>query len=152
MKPDMMDILFKMAQANGQMPKAKIAAAIMDRKKVLGFGFNSLKSDPLQAKYSKNEHAIYFHAEIHAIKNAIRNHGLDALEGATMYVCRVKLPAARATKYVTAMAEPCTGCKRAISAFGIKCVHYTTEPYDLTGKYLDYIATRTLPDDYYLKT
>lgn len=146
MNPDMFDTLFKMAQANEQMPKAKVAAAICDRKKVLGFGFNSLKSDPLQSKFSKNEHAIYFHAEVHAIKNTIKNHGLEALEGSTMYVCRVKLPNARSTKYHRAMAEPCQGCKRAISAFGIRCVHYTLDDPD------DAFRIGTLPSDWYDQT
>lgn len=151
MQIDMFDTLFKMAQANEQMPKAKVAAAILDRKKVLGFGFNSLKSDPLQARFSKNEHAIYFHAEVHAIKNAIKNHGLDALEGTTMYVCRVKLPTARAKKYVRAMAEPCAGCKRAITEFGIKCVHYTLDDLDDDWS-VGVPRLGVLPPDYYHAT
>lgn len=120
--------LYKLAVANNNMPKAKMSSALVKRGTVLSYGFNSLKSDPLQAKYSKNYQSIFLHAEIHAIKNALKGgYSLSDIEGSSLYVCRVKLPHAKSTRYEFGMSKPCIGCKRAIVEFGIKCVHYTTD-------------------------
>lgn len=82
-------------------------------------GRNSRKTHPLMAKFGRNSKSICLHAEIDAIRNAIRR-GLDP-EGATMYVARVT----RDGK--PALAKPCEGCQRAIVAFGIKDVQWTGE-------------------------
>lgn len=130
MKNDILDTLFKAAQANENMPKAKIAAAITKGNQILGMGFNSLKSDPLQAKYSKNEHSIFLHAEIHAIKNSIRNYGVDALKNSTIHVCRVKKPNSKSDKYINGLAKPCAGCRKAIEAFNLRYIRYTLDNHD----------------------
>ena len=69
-----MNTLAIMAQANDEYPRARLAAALVKNNKIISFGINRKKTDPLQAKFGKNKDAIYLHAEIHAIKNALRDY------------------------------------------------------------------------------
>jgi len=71
-------------------------------------------------KYAADEHKIFLHAEIAAIKKALRFYSVDMLRGTTLIVCRVK-------KNGLGNSKPCIGCQRAIAEFGIKKVIYTTE-------------------------
>ena len=63
--------LAKFAEANDT-SNIKFAAAVVHRNRIVSVGFNRMKSHPFQAKYAKNSEAIYLHAEIHSIKNALR--------------------------------------------------------------------------------
>ena len=67
------------------------------------------------------------HAETNAISNALNHIPRRDLEKATLYIRRVKLPTKDDIAFVDGMAKPCTGCMRAIIAFGIKKVVYSTE-------------------------
>jgi cytidine deaminase len=79
-----------------------------------------MKTDPFQAKYSAKNECIYLHAEIHAIKNALKNIDVQELRKAKLVVLRKKGVA-------YGLAKPCEGCMRAIAEFGIKSVTYTTD-------------------------
>lgn len=81
------------------------------------YGYNQLKSHPLQAKFGRNDRAIYLHAEIDAIVKATRLGYW--LEDATMYIARVLKDG------TPALAKPCEGCQRALMHFGIKDVIWT---------------------------
>jgi tRNA(Arg) A34 adenosine deaminase TadA len=101
----------------------RMAAIICNKKKhVISVGWNSRKSDPLAAKYGRHPDAIYPHAELAAIKNALRDRNIQPsqLQDCTMYVARVKRDG------TPAMAKPCVGCQRAIQEFGIGDVQWTT--------------------------
>lgn len=115
---ELLEELTILARDNPGMSNAHLAAALVDRKgKIISYGFNSSKTHPLQAKFSKNEHAIHLHAEVDAIRNALKM-GLD-IEGTTMLV-------ARALKDGTpALAKPCEGCQRALVHFGVADVVWT---------------------------
>lgn len=63
------------------------------------------------------------HAEIHAIKNALRHISVDELKRATLLVLRTR----EDTPSGWGMAKPCEGCMRAIAEFGIKSVKYTND-------------------------
>lgn len=95
----------------------KMAAVITKRKKILSVGVNSFKSDPLQFRYSRHPLSICKHAEIDAIKNAIKNN--INLSGTTMYVARVFGDGS------VGIAKPCEGCQKAIRDFGISEVFWT---------------------------
>lgn len=133
-KPVNIGILYtleKIAVANPNQTE-KLAAAIVRNNRIISIGLNSRKSHPLQAKYSKNDQAIFLHAEIDAIKNALREVEVDGLERMEMYVCRVKKPKPFSKRWVWGLAKPCCGCQRAIHAFGLKRVVFTT---DEIGRY-----------------
>ena len=125
---NIMETLTKVAESNDEYPRARLAAAIVRGNKIISIGRNRKKSDPLQAKFSKNNEAIFLHAEIHAIKNALREIRVDELQDTSLYICRVKQPNTYTDPFVWAMSKPCEGCERAILEFGIKEVIYTTSP------------------------
>lgn len=131
-----LDTVFKVAAANDEWQRARMAAALVKNNKIVSIGINRKKSDPLQAKFAKNDEAIFLHCEIHAIKTALRDNSLDDIEGSDLYICRAKkhrvdLPN---RKYIDVygLAAPCEGCRRAIAEFGIRNVVYTT---DTPGEY-----------------
>lgn len=78
-------------------------------------GFNQRKTHPLAIQYGKNEWSVYLHAEINAIRNALKRHNLSVLSNSTLVVVRIK-----AGKL--AYSKPCIGCQRAINEFNIKRV------------------------------
>lgn len=123
-----MDTLEKLAISNEDCKdSAKMSAAIVKRNEIISFGFNSMKTHPLMRKYGKNKESVYLHAEISAIKNALRTMSIQELNGSDLYICRVKKTAPYAKGYVWGLAKPCEGCARAIIDFGIKNVYYTTD-------------------------
>ena len=120
--------LAKIAAANPN-PQEKFAAAIVYRNRIISVGMNSMKSHPLQAKYRKNPHAVFLHAEIAAIKNALREVEVDDLAKCDIYIARVKRPNQFTKKYVFGLSKPCCGCQRAIAEFGLKRTIYTTDEH-----------------------
>jgi cytidine deaminase len=104
----------------------RLAAGIIYKNTLVSVGVNSYKTDPFQAKYSKNEKAIHLHAEVSAIKNALRQLSVDDIQKATLVVVRVKRKTNK-EPYSPAMAKPCSGCRRCMIEFGIKNVYYTGE-------------------------
>lgn len=121
-----MNLLGKIAETNEEYPSARLAAAIVKNNKIISVGINRKKTDPLQARFSKNKEAIFLHAEIHAIKNALRELTVDELKNSTLYICRVKRPLSSSKNFVWGLAKPCEGCSRAIAEFEIKNVVYST--------------------------
>jgi len=98
-----------------------MGAVLAYRNRVVAVGQNSTKSHPLAAKYSKNEKAICLHAEIDAIKNALKVVDVEDLNKMTLYVARVKRTG------LIGNAKPCNGCQRAIETFGIGSVVWTED-------------------------
>jgi deoxycytidylate deaminase len=123
MKNTIQDTLFKLAQSVEPVRGARIAAAVVLRGKVVAYGYNHMKTHPFQTKYAKNEHAIFFHAETHAIKNALRSIEVDELSKCELYIMRARYNANH--KWEFGMSLPCEGCKKCIEEFGIKQVYYT---------------------------
>jgi len=120
------DLLHKVAEDITEPVRCfRLAAAVLHKKQIIGLGVNSYKTDPFVNRFKKNPEAIYLHAEVAAIKNALKRVSVDELKRCTLVVVRVKRND-RNTKYVPAMAKPCEGCQRCISEFGLKKVIYTT--------------------------
>lgn len=92
---------------------------------VLYKGWNQFKTHPFQKKFAKNEHCIYLHAEVDSIVKYLRYNRAHTLPECTMVVVRAKKDKSGG-KWVHGLAKPCEGCQRAIAAFGIKNVVYTT--------------------------
>ena len=95
------------------------AAALYIGNKLISVGINQKKTHPIQAKFGRNKDAIYLHAEIAAIVNALKVVALDDLRRAVLYVA----------KYSTnghTLSKPCKGCQRAIMHFNIKDCIWTT--------------------------
>jgi len=122
--------LAKVAAANPH-PAEKFAAAVVFRNRIVSIGLNSMKSHPMAAKYGKNPHAIFLHAEVAAIKNAMREMEVDELSKCEIYITRVKKEKPFTNKFVWGLAKPCIGCERAIAEFGLKRVIYTCDDGDI---------------------
>ena len=99
-------------------PLPKMACVLTDGHSSV-IGWNSRKTHPLQLKFNPhNPKAICMHAEVDAIRQAVRVHGPD-LSDFRMYVARVHRDG------TVACAKPCKGCQSAILAFNIKTVEWT---------------------------
>jgi deoxycytidylate deaminase len=106
------------ANDTSEFQKNRHAAAIYIGSKLISIGVNQLKSHPLQAKFGINSDAIFLHAEIDAIRNALKRVTPLDLQGATLYVARTK-------NGIVKMSKPCNGCQRAIMHFNIPNVYWT---------------------------
>lgn len=115
-----LNILTKIAEAVPPVRSARLASAIVLKGDIVSFGVNQLKTHPFQAKYAKNDQALYIHSENAAIIRALKKIDKDDLKKSTLYVARVKNPG-----NVWGLACPCEGCMRAIDQFKIKTVVYT---------------------------
>lgn len=119
-----MNTLFKLASSIEKVAGARIASSLVLKNSVLSFGFNQRKTHPFQAKFGKNVDSIYLHAEVDAIKNALKSYSLEDLKNSVLYICRSKTIN---KLLVTGLAKPCDGCMRAIASFNIKRVVYSTD-------------------------
>lgn len=103
----------------------RIAAAIVYKNRIMSIGYNQWKTHPFQAEYGKNEHAIWFHAETHAINNALKRMTERELKKSTMVVVRVKKD--DDLKDTFGLAKPCRGCQKCIEEHQLKSVIYTVD-------------------------
>ena len=127
MKDKFWNILEKVAIASEPVGRARLAACLVYRNELISIGTNKYKTHPFAKKFRKNENANCLHAEIDAIKNALRVTDVDFLSKCTMYVLRIKYSGEDRKTMVRGMAKPCSGCERGINTFGIKKVYYTTD-------------------------
>lgn len=107
--------------AAGSIPHAgaRVVSVIALRNHILSIGVNSSKTHPFQAKFSKNDHALYWHAETRAISLALKNGYKDLLKKSSLYVLRLT-KAGR-----PAISMPCPGCAKAISVHNVGRVIYS---------------------------
>ena len=117
---------FKLAQSVEPVRGARIAAAVVRKGKVVSFGYNHKKSHPFQAKFCKNNHAVFFHAEVHAIKNALNSVNVDDLSKCDLYIVRAKRNKEN-KKWLTGLSKPCSGCQKCIDLFDLNSVYYSKE-------------------------
>lgn len=127
MKKKFWNILEKVAIASDPVGRMRLAACLVYKNELISIGTNKYKTHPIAKQFSKNDHAIYLHAEIDAIKNALRVVDVDFLTKCTMYVMRVKHPDHDHKGFVRGMAKPCCGCEMGLESFGIKRVYFTTD-------------------------
>jgi len=125
MKQHFIDELFTLAQAVEPVRGARIAAGIVHRGKIVGYGYCHKKSHPFQAKFAKNEHAVFFHAETHAIKNALNNISVSDLKKSSLYIARARYKNTKAREWEYGLACPCAGCQSCIETFEIQNIFYT---------------------------
>lgn len=118
------NILLSMAM-NSDHHRSKHSAVIVYKNSVISLACNRTKSHPFQKRYSKASEAIFLHAEVAAIHNALKRISLRELSKSTMYVCRVRIN--KENKSFFSYSKPCDGCMRAIAEFDIKNVMYTDE-------------------------
>lgn len=104
----------------------RVSASLVYKRRIVSFGINRYKTSPIQNRFKKNENAIYLHAEVACVKNALRHLDVEDFKKCDMFVVRVKRLVYEGD-FVYAMAKPCEGCSRCIAEFGIRDVYYTVE-------------------------
>lgn len=119
-----LDFLFEIACKMEPVGHARLAACIVKKGVILGFGKNRYKTHPLQAKFAKNEKSIYLHAEIAAIVDALRRYEPEDIQWSTLYLVRAKKTQGI---WGSGYALPCSGCTQALGSFGIVDWRYTIE-------------------------
>lgn len=117
-------------QNSNSLNRAKLAASLVLRNEIISIGYNSYKTHPMQKRFSKNIDAIFKHAEVDCIINALRHLDPYELERSTLYVYRVKKLSKDHIDWSDGYSEPCCGCKQAIKHFNIKKVVYSTDEDD----------------------
>ena len=111
-------------------PRVHIGCIAVYKKDIIGIGYNSRKTSPIQSKYntlgkrillSNNGKPVneFLHAEI-ACLNMIRNMDID--------FSKVRLYISRKNCWnELACCRPCSACEYAIKELGIKSVYYTDD-------------------------
>ena len=121
-----LDELLLLAHDTPKLFRVRIVAAVVRRNKIISYGFHQNKTHTFQSKYSKRPESIYIHAEIDAIKNALRKISVNDLSKCDLYVARSKYEEGKKEVLLPGLAKPCKGCQRAIDTFGCKNVFYTS--------------------------
>lgn len=99
----------------------------MYKKEILSVGICQMKSHTFQKNYAKHPDAIYLHAEVAAIKNALNSRiDLDILSRSTLYIVRRKR-SVDSEGWVQGLSKPCSGCQKCIDSYGLKRVIYTLD-------------------------
>jgi deoxycytidylate deaminase len=119
-----LNILRTLAMSGDTVRSSRHAACIVYKNDIIAFGQNKFKSRPFQQKFSKNEKAIFIHAETEAIYNALKRLTVDELAKSKLYVLRLR------KDHKVSNSCPCDGCKKAIKTFNIKQVFFTSENID----------------------
>jgi len=114
--------------ANG---RVRMASGIVYKKHLVATGVNSYKTHPIMNGEGYRSGQIFLHAEMDAIRNALRLITQEQLMKCDLYIVRVKRPYRRSKAWIHGLAKPCPGCQKAIANFGLKNI-YWTEDQDLT--------------------
>ena len=122
------DRLFKFAKNMAEMSdfeRQQVGCVAVYKNKIIGMGFNSTKTHPLQKEYNKvrftgdySPHCM--HAEVHALM-PIRNMDIDWSK-VKVYTYRI----CKGNPNKGALARPCPSCQAFMRDLGIKHIYYTT--------------------------
>lgn len=124
---DIINMLATLAEDNENNTRARLAACVVYKSKIVSFGVNQYKSHPFQLLYGKNKESIFLHAEVDAIYRATKRLTSYELSRSTIYVARVKRVSTMTPDLVFGLAKPCIGCARCIATFNLKRIVYTTD-------------------------
>lgn len=112
-------------QAEKSTYKHRLGACISIGRKVLGVGYNKVNRH--QSKVKTDSWNGSLHAEIAAVLDALRNHPVERLRGATVTVVRIgKFGELR-------LAMPCKNCYNSLRNLGIKEVRFSNDSGGFTS-------------------
>lgn len=135
--------LRKLAIENeGVQGRFKLAAAVVYKKYVIATGVNSYKTHPIMNGEGYRKGQVFLHAEMDAIRNALKLIDIEQLAQCDLYVVRVKRPHNKSNEWIYGLAKPCPGCTKAIANFGIKNIFYSENEDDLELQNYASLSTR----------
>ena len=111
----------------GDCRRVPMAAGITYKKHLISTGTNQPKTHPLMMSEGYREDQLFRHAEVDAIRNALRLITPSQLAQCEMHIVRVKRPHNASKRWVHGLAKPCEGCANVIENFGIKKVFWTED-------------------------
>lgn len=109
---------------NGQF---RMAAAVVFRNQIIATGVNQMKTHPLMMHPAYRKDQTFLHAEIDAIRNALKVVSREQLARCELRIVRVKRPYNASTTWIHGLAKPCPGCERVIANFGITNINWTED-------------------------
>ena len=122
------DRVFQFAKNMAEMSdfeRQKIGCVVTYKKNIIGMGFNTNKTHPMQKEYNKlrfegdnTPHCL--HAEMHALM-PLRNLDID-WPRTSVFIYRLS----RNGKSKSAYSRPCPACMAYMKKLGIKHIYYTT--------------------------
>jgi tRNA(Arg) A34 adenosine deaminase TadA len=114
-------------ESGGYGQRVPMAAGIVYKRHLITTGVNLPKTHPLMMTEGYREDQRYRHAEVDAIRNALRLISKEQLKQCELHVVRVKRPHTASKSWVYGLAKPCAGCSKTINTFGIKKVFWTED-------------------------
>lgn len=116
--------------------RVPMAAGITYKKHLIATGVNQRKTHPMMMGEGYRADQLYMHAEVDAIRNALRLITREQLKQCELHIVRVKRPHIASNRWVYGLAKPCPGCAKIIEDFGIKKVNWSKDE----SKILDFIC------------
>jgi tRNA(Arg) A34 adenosine deaminase TadA len=114
-------------ESGGYGQRVPMAAGIVYKRHLIATGVNQPKTHPLMLTDGYREDQRYRHAEVDAIRNALRLISKEQLKQCELHIVRVKRPHIASKKWVYGLAKPCTGCANVIKRYGIGQVFWTAD-------------------------
>lgn len=121
--------------ANG---RVRMSAGIIYKKHIISTGVNQYKTHPIMMGKGYREGQIFLHAEVDAIRNALKLINLEQLKSCELRIVRIKRPYKGSKTWIHGLAKPCPGCQRVIAGFGISNVKWTTDADVLDEQGVDF--------------
>jgi deoxycytidylate deaminase len=126
MNPRITQMLTRLAIENpGVNGRFKMAAGIVYKKHLIATGINSYKTHPMMNGDGYRKGQVFLHAEVDAIRNALKLLTQAQLSKCDLYVVRVKRPCSNSVNWVHGLAKPCPGCEKIIKAFDLQRIFFT---------------------------
>ena len=129
----MLNQLFEISKNIAPIDGARIAAGVVFKNNFVSIGFCQRKTDPMQKQFAINEHCIYMHAEIHAIKQAKKILTASQFKKSSIFIARSKIITNQINNkkikksWEFELAKPCEGCQSCIDTYGLQRNIYTTD-------------------------
>ena len=136
MNDRIIQMLTRLAVESGGFEKrVPMAAGIVYKRQLVATGVNQPKTHPLMMTQGYREDQRHMHAEVDAIRNALRLITPEQLKQCELHVVRVKRLYIASKEWVHGLAKPCPGCANVIEKYGIKQVYWTEDE----SKELDFV-------------
>jgi len=114
-------------ESGGYGQRVPMAAGVVYKRHLIATGTNQPKTHPLMMSEGYREDQLFRHAEVDAIRNALRLITAEQLKQCELYVVRVKRPYTASKTWVHGLAKPCVGCANVIQNYGITKVYWTKD-------------------------
>lgn len=114
-------------ESSGYGQRVPMAAGIVYKRHLIATGVNQPKTHPLMLTEGYRKDQRYRHAEVDAIRNALRLITAEQLKRCELHIVRVKRPHIASKTWVHGLAKPCEGCANVIEIYGIKQVYWTED-------------------------